>query len=262
MKLPTNPFLKKMAAQPATYGIWNNFPDPLIAELLAGSGYDWIVIDAEHGPFELADIIAQLQAMAAYDVAPLVRPPSDDPVFIKRLLDIGVQNFLVPMVNSADQAARLVKTLRYPPAGNRGIGSALGRVTQWGRIENYLLNANENLCLIVQVETGSAYEQLDEILAVTGVDGVFFGPSDLAASLGFIGQEEHPRVLQMVEKGLQRIREAGKIAGAISLSIDTARQFEKWGANMIGVGADTLLFARAARQLAGQFRPQVESNAE
>lgn len=256
MEFPANLFLQKMRTHPVTYGMWNDFPDPLIGEMLAVAGFDWILVDAEHGPFDLAAVIAQLQAMAPYGVAPIVRPPSSDPVFIKRLLDIGVQSFLVPMVNSAKEAADLVRNLRYPPAGNRGIGAALGRASRWSLVENYLTEANDQMCLIVQIETGPAYEALDDILAVEGVNGVFFGPSDLSASLGYIGQEEHPLIVDMVEKGLQRVRDAGKIAGMISLDVDRARHYVDSGANMIGVGADTILFAQAARALATQFRPQ------
>lgn len=254
MNLPANSFLKNIKEKTTTFGIWNNFPDPLIMEVLAGAGFDWVLIDAEHGPFDLSTILPQLQAIAAYDTALMVRPPSGDPVFIKRLLDMGVQTFLVPMVNSAQQAADLVRCLRYPPEGNRGIGAALGRASQWNRIEDYLAAADENICLIVQVETRQAYQQLEEILAVEGVNGVFFGPADLSASLGYGGQMDHPKVMEMVEKGLERTRAAGKIAGTISLSIDGARHYEKYGANMIGVGADSLLFAGAARHLAAQFR--------
>ncbi|PHN07293.1 HpcH/HpaI aldolase family protein [Flavilitoribacter nigricans] len=254
MNLPPNLFLKKIAGKPTTYGIWNNFPNPLIMELLAGAGFDWVLIDAEHGPFDLSGILPQLQAIAAYDTAPVVRPPSGDPVFIKRLLDIGVRTFLVPMVNSAREAADLVRCLRYPPAGNRGIGAALGRASQWNRIGDYMASANDQMCLIVQVETAAAYEQLEEILAVEGVNGVFFGPADLSASLGYVGQMDHPEVVQLVEKGLERTRAAGKIAGTISLSIDGARHYEGARANMIGVGADSLLFAQAVRDLAAQFR--------
>jgi 4-hydroxy-2-oxoheptanedioate aldolase len=254
MTLPANSFLKKIKENPSTFGIWNNFPNPLIMEVLAGAGFDWVLIDAEHGPFDLSTILPQLQAIAAYDTALIVRPPSGDPVFIKRLLDMGVQTFLVPMVNSAQEAAELVRCMRYPPAGNRGIGAALGRASQWNRIDDYLVAANENMCLIVQVETKGAYEQLDEILAVEGVNGVFFGPADLSASLGYVGQMEHPQVVEIVENGLERTRAAGKIAGTISLSIEGAKHYEKCGANMIGVGADALLFAGAARHLAAQFR--------
>lgn len=254
MNLPPNPFLEKINRLPATYGIWNNFPSPLIAELLAGAGFDWILIDAEHGPFELPSIMAQLQALGAHEAAPVVRPPSGDPVLIKRLADAGVQTFLVPMVNSAREAAELVAALRYPPSGNRGIGAALGRASQWNRIDDYLARANEEMCLIVQVETGKAYEHLEEILTVEGVNGVFFGPADLSASLGYAGQMDHPKVITMVEKGLQRTREAGKIAGTISLAVEGARHYEKCGANMIGVGADTLLMADAVRRLAAQFK--------
>lgn len=254
MQVPKNVFRQKINTGKSTYGIWNNFPDPLIAELLAGAGYDWVLIDAEHGPFDLRAIIGQLQAMAPYDIGTVVRPPSGDPVFIKRLLDAGVQTLLVPMVNSPEEAADLVRAMRYPPAGSRGIGAALGRASRWNQVAGYLQKAEQELCLIVQVESKTAYEQLEDILAVEGVDGVFFGPADLSASLGYPDQMEHPEIVDMVKKGLERTREAGKIAGTIALTEAGVKRYEQCGANMIGVGADTLLFSNAVGQLIQKIR--------
>lgn len=254
MEVPNNEFRQRVSAVEASFGIWNTLPSPLVMEILAGAGFDWVMVDAEHGPFELSSIISQFQAVTAYGVPALVRPPSGDPVFIKRLLDAGVQSFLVPMVDSAAEAAQLVRAMRYPPAGNRGIGAAMGRATQWNRVENYLERADRELCLIVQVETEAAYRELEAILSVDGVDGVVFGPSDLSASMGLVGQVEHPAVVKRIEEGLSRTRRAGKIAGTFSLSVEVAKRYVQCGANMIGVGVDSLLLAGAARQLIRQFR--------
>lgn len=254
MKTPENAFRKKIGTTAITYGIWNNLPNTLVAEILAGAGFDWLLIDAEHGPFDLRSIMAQLQAIAPYDVAPIVRPTTGDPILIKQLLDAGVQTFLVPMVESAEQAANLVRCMRYPPAGNRGVGAALGRATSWNRVEGYLQEAERELCLIVQVESISAFQKLDAILEVDGVDGVFFGPADLSASIGLLGQTDHPEVVGMVKQGLERTRKLGKIAGTISLGRAGVTFYEACGANMIGVGADALLLTKTVSELAGQFR--------
>lgn len=253
MLLPKNIFKEKIASQPATYGIWNNLPSPLIAELLAGAGFDWILIDAEHGPFDLSSIIAQAQAIAAYDVGVIVRPTTADPVLIKPLLDAGVQTFLAPMVNTPEQAAALVQAMRYPPHGNRGIGAALGRASRWNRVEHYLEKAHEELCLIPQVESKTAWENLDAILEVDGVHGVFFGPADLSASMGWPDQMDHPEIVSMVKEGLERTRKKGKIAGTIALTVEGAKYYEKCGANMIGVGADTLLLTKTLAELRRSF---------
>jgi 4-hydroxy-2-oxoheptanedioate aldolase len=255
MPAPKNKFREKIAQSEAAYGIWNDLTDADVGEILAGAGYDWIVIDAEHAPFDLQLIIGQLRAMAAYDVAPMVRPPSDDPVFIKRLLDAGVQTFLIPMVDTTEQAEALVQLMRYPPAGKRGHGAGLGRAARWGHIADYVATADQEICLIIQVETRAAYENLDALLAVDGVDGIFLGPADLSASMGYNGRMDEPEIVTMVKRAMAQVRAAGKIAGTVSFSEAGVREYQSAGANMIGIGADALLLARAVRELIRKFRP-------
>lgn len=254
MQAPINLFREKITNTKGAYGIWNNIPNVYVAEILAGAGFDWILIDAEHGPFDLASIVAQLQAIAPYGIAPVVRPTTGDPILMKQLLDAGVQSFLVPMVETPEQAAELVKMMRYPPAGNRGVGAALARASRWNRADKYLWESENELCLIVQVESISAYDRLDAILEVDGVHGVFFGPADLSASMGLLGQMDHPEVVELVRQGLSRTRAVGKIAGTISLSVEGAKFYEGCQANMIGIGADTLLLNQVLGQLISQFR--------
>ena len=180
-------------------GMWVCSGSPLVAELCAGSGLDWLLIDAEHSPNGLESVLAQLQAVNGYPVQTVVRPPVNDTVLIKQYLDLGVQNLLVPMVNSAAEAESDVAATRYPPHGVRGVGSALARASRWNRIPDYLARAAETISLTVQVESGAAVDAVEEILAVDGVDAIFLGPSDLAASLGVLGQQEHPEVRAAVD---------------------------------------------------------------
>ncbi|PKO86371.1 MAG: 2-keto-3-deoxy-L-rhamnonate aldolase, partial [Betaproteobacteria bacterium HGW-Betaproteobacteria-12] len=188
MDIPHNQFKNALQANREQIGLWLGLGETFSAEICAGAGFDWLLIDAEHGPNDLRSILAQLQALAPYPTQPVVRPPQGDHVLIKQLLETGVQTLLIPMVESADQARGLVEAMRYPPAGIRGVGSALARASRWGRIANYAHLANDQMCLLVQVETRPGYERLDSILAVDGVDGVFFGSADLAASYGYLGQ--------------------------------------------------------------------------
>ena len=186
MNFPENKFKRGLASGATQYGLWLGLPDNSVAEIAAGVGFDWLLIDHEHGPYELPNVLANLQAIAAYDVAPIVRPVDDNPALLKRLLDMGAQSFLIPMVETAEQAVAIVAALRYPPAGKRGLGTSMARAARWNGVPDYLARANAELCLIVQVETASALANLDAILAVDGVDGVFIGPSDLSASMGHL----------------------------------------------------------------------------
>ncbi|MCB0633852.1 MAG: HpcH/HpaI aldolase/citrate lyase family protein [Saprospiraceae bacterium] len=254
MSAPKNKFLQKIKELETAYGIWNDLTDPDVGEILAGAGYDWIVIDAEHAPFDLQLIIGQLRAMAPYDVAPMVRPPGDDPVFIKQLLDAGVQTLLVPMVDTPEQAAELVQLVRYPPAGKRGHGAGLGRAARWGHTTDYVATADQQMCLIIQVETRIAYENLSALLEVDGVNGVFLGPADLSASMGYNGRMDEPTIIEMVKKAMIQVRKAGKIAGTVSFSPSGVQAYQMAGANMIGIGADALLLSRAVKDLIRTFR--------
>ncbi len=254
MELPIN-YLKQALSEGRTqYGLWLGLPDTTCAEICAGAGFDWLVVDTEHGPFDLPATLGHLQAIAAYDVQAVVRPVSDDRNVLKQLLDTGVQTLVVPMVESAEQARELVRSVRYPPDGVRGLGTALARAARWHGIPEYLHKANEQICLMAQVETIRAVEALPGILEVDGVDGIFIGPSDLSASMGHIGNARHPDVVEVIRDILRRTRAAGKAAGILVLGADQARAYRELGANMIGIGTDTLLLANSARQLADSVR--------
>jgi 4-hydroxy-2-oxoheptanedioate aldolase len=254
VKLPHNKFKQVMASGEPRYGLWLGLPDNSVAEIAAGAGFDWLLVDHEHGPFELRDIMAQLQAMAPYPVAPVVRPVDGNPALLKKLLDIGVQTFLVPMVDDAAQAQSLVQALRYPPAGTRGLGTSMARGARWNQVPGYLQQANAEICLIVQVETASAMKNLDAILAVEGVDGVFIGPSDLSASMGHLGNAAHPEVVEAINRGLGAISAAGKYAGILCMDPELVTGYVTQGANFVGVGVDTLLLTQGAAKLVRQFK--------
>ena len=256
MELPINRLKQALEAGRTQYGLWLGLPDTTCAEICAGAGFDWLVIDSEHGPFDLPAVLSHLQAIAAYDVAAAVRPVSDDRNVLKQLLDTGAQTLVVPMVESAEQAAELVRSVRYPPAGVRGLGTSLARAARWGRIPGYLHKANEQICLIVQIETIRAVQALPGILEVDGVDGVFVGPSDLSASMGHIGNARHPDVVKVIRDVLQKTRAAGKAAGILVLDPAQAQEYRDCGANMIGIGTDTLLLANSAQRLAGSVKDE------
>jgi 4-hydroxy-2-oxoheptanedioate aldolase len=259
MQIPKNKFKAYFSEQQQSgignpksyYGCWNGLADTIAAEIIAGSGFDWILIDGEHAPFDLRTIQYQLQAFGQFDTPVLVRPPHGDSNLIKQLLDIGVQSLVVPMVETAEQAAALYKAMQYPPIGIRGVGTALARAAQWNRVNNYFKTAGDEMCLIVQIESVKGIENLESIVATEGVDGVFIGPSDLAASMGYIGQADRAEVKATVEKALTTIRRAGKIAGVMVIgNQQLAEHYAACGANMIAIAIDTLLLANAAKQVA------------
>lgn len=233
-------------------GMWVCSASSIVAEICAGSGLDWLLIDMEHAPNGLASVTAQLQAVAAYPVAPVVRVPANDPVILKQVLDLGAQNILVPMVESVEQAQAAVRAVRYPPAGVRGVGSALGRAARWNRVENYLADASELVSLAVQIETVSAVERVEEI-ATSGVDALFVGPSDLAASMGLLGQQEHPDVVAAVERCIAIGRRLDVPVGVNAFAPATAQRYLDAGASFILVGADVALLARGSEALAGRY---------
>lgn len=254
MQPPKNKFKQALATGKPQYGLWLGLPDKSAAEIAALAGFDWLLIDGEHAPFNLDSIMSHLQAIAPYPVAPLVRCVEGDTALIKQLLDIGVQTLLVPMVETAEQAEELVKAVSYPPEGIRGLGTSLARAAGWNNYAGYLKTANDEICLLVQVETVTAMENLDAILAVEGVDGVFIGPSDLSASMGYLGDAGNPAVVTAINQGLNKIRAAGKYAGLLCLDPSLAADYIAEGANFVGVGVDTLLLAQATRRLATSFK--------
>lgn len=253
-QLPLNPFKRALREGRAQIGLWLGLTDPYVAEVLATAGYDWLLIDAEHAPNDVRQVLGQLQAIAPYDSHPVVRPVTDDPALIKQYLDTGAQTLLVPMVETAEQAARVVAATRYPPKGIRGLGTGLARAARWNQIEGYLHKADEELCVLVQVESVKAMQNLEAIAATEGVDGVFFGPSDLSASMGFIGRASAPEVQQAITNGIAAVRRAGKAAGILAVEQAAARRYLELGAQFVAVGVDTTLLARCARELLQSFK--------
>jgi 4-hydroxy-2-oxoheptanedioate aldolase len=235
--------------------MWLASGSSYVTEICAGSGIDWVLLDQEHAPNDLRTTLAQLQVLAGYpDVDVLVRPPSADPVFVKQLLDVGAQNIIVPMIDDPAAAAAAVAATRYPPDGIRGVGSALARASRWNRISDYLLTADAAVSLTVQVETVAGLEHLGDIADVDGVDAVFIGPADLAASMGKLGQPEHPDVVQAIESALTTIAAHGKRAGVNAFNEALARRYVAAGASFVLVGADVALLARGAEELAARYR--------
>lgn len=234
-------------------GMWVCSASPLVAEICAGAGLDWLLIDMEHSPNDLTSTLSQLQAIAAYPPAAVVRVPIGDVVTIKQVLDLGAQNILVPMVSSADEARAAVEAMRYPPRGRRGVGSALARSGRWNRIDAYLENADDHVSLFVQIETATGVDAAAEIAAVDGVDGVFVGPSDLAASMGVLGRQTHPDVEAAVLRTFEAVRGAGKPVGVNAFDHAVADRYLAAGASFILVGADVSLLARGSEALAARF---------
>lgn len=224
--------------------------DAYAAEIAAGAGFDWLLIDGEHAPNDLRSILSQLQIIDASNSHPIVRIPVGETYMIKQVLDAGAQTLLIPMVESGDQAQELVKATRYPPGGVRGVGSALARASKFNAIPDYLTTANDQICLTVQLETTAGVEALDDILAVDGVDGVFIGPSDLAADMGLLGKADTPEMQSTINSLLTRIKASGKAAGILALTNESVAQARASGACFIGVGIDVLLFAQSMRALA------------
>lgn len=253
MTLPVNAFKAALRAGRPQLGVWNTIPGQVVTEILAGSGFDCVVVDTEHSLTDVPDVFGMLQALAAHPVANAVRPAANDPVLIKRLLDIGAQTLIIPYVQNADEARAAVRAMRYAPRGIRGVGGTT-RAARYGAITDYVQTAEEELCLIVQVETGAALAQIEAIAAVDGVDMIFIGPSDLAASMGFPGQPGHPAVKAAVEDAILRILAAGKPAAILTLDPDFARRCIALGSLFTVVAVDIPLLEQAARGVAGSFR--------
>lgn len=254
MPAPVNALKRRLLAGETLHGIWLGMADPYAAEMATTAGFDWLLIDGEHAPNDLRSISAQLAVIASSASAPVVRLPVGDAVLIKQALDIGAQTLLIPMVDSAEQAAHLVRATRYPPQGFRGVGSSLARAARFSAIPDYLTTANDQICLMVQVESRAGLAALDDILAVEGVDGVFLGPSDLAADMGHLGNTALPALRDAVTDALGRIRAAGKIAGVLATEPDFIDACKAAGANFVGVGIDVLAFTAALRGLAARWR--------
>ncbi len=253
MDLPRNAFKHAIARGETQIGLWCSLCSPITAEIVSHSGFDWLLLDTEHSPNEVPDVLAQLQASQAGTASAVVRPAWNDMVLIKRFLDIGAQSLLIPFVQTPDEARRAVEATRYPPDGIRGITGS-GRASRYGRVKNYLRDAGDEICVLVQVETKSALDQIEAIAAVDGIDGVFIGPNDLAASFGHIGNWGHPEVQTALKDAVRRLKKLGKPAGILTPNEEEAKRFIQWGYTFVAVGADLGLLARGADALAKRFK--------
>jgi len=248
-----NRFKQAITAGQPQIGLWQALATPYTCEICAGAGFDWLLIDGEHAPNTVPLVLAQLQAASAYPVEPVVRLATGDAVLIKQYLDIGARSLLVPMVESAEQAQHLVRATRYPPHGFRGVGSAIARASRWNRTPGYLHNAADEICLLLQVETRKALAAIDDIAGVDGVDGVFIGPSDLAADMGHLGDATHPEVQEAIFDGIARVKLAGKPVGMLIADETLARRYLDLGASFVAVGTDVTILSRGAEALANRF---------
>jgi 4-hydroxy-2-oxoheptanedioate aldolase len=253
MELPKNKFKQALRDGRHQIGLWCTLSHAYSAEIVSGSGYDWLLFDTEHSPADIECILGQLQAAAAYDVSAIVRPAANDTVLIKRYLDIGVQSLIVPYVQSAAEAQAAVAAVRYPPDGVRGV-SAMTRANKFGRVKDYARRAAEELCLIVQVETRTALDALEAIAAVDGIDGIFIGPGDLAASLGHPGEPNNPAVRAVIEDTLRRIVACGKPAGILTPDAAFAKRAVEAGSRFTAIGIDAAILARSTETLLAQFK--------
>ncbi|MDZ7910689.1 MAG: HpcH/HpaI aldolase/citrate lyase family protein [Rhodococcus sp. (in: high G+C Gram-positive bacteria)] len=245
------PFREVIRESPrALFGGWITTGSPVAAEIMAGSGLDWILIDMEHAPNGLESVLAQLYAVSGYPVTPVVRIPVADTVVIKQVLDLGAQSIVVPMISTAAQAAEVAQAAQYPPVGRRGVGSALARSARWNRVENYLENAAGHVSVFVQIESTDAVGNARAIAETPGIDGVFVGPSDLAASMGLLGRQNHPDVVAAVHETFAQVATTGKPFGVNAFVAEQADAYVSAGARFVLVGADAALLARGSEDLA------------
>lgn len=258
MNLPPNPFKQALKEGRAQIGLWLGLADAYTAEICAGAGFDWLLIDGEHAPNDLRSILRQAQAIAGYPAThAIARVPvghgNVGTALIKQYLDLGIQTLLVPMVDTPEQAADIARACKYPPQGVRGMAGA--RASRWGRYTDYAKAANDQVCLLVQVESVAGVRNLDAILATEGVDGVFIGPADLSAAMGYVGNLVHPEVQATIDDCIRRIVATGKAAGILTQDETLARHYLALGATFVAVGLDIQLLARGASQLAAKFKP-------
>ncbi|MDH2435858.1 4-hydroxy-2-oxoheptanedioate aldolase [Pokkaliibacter sp. MBI-7] len=262
MPAPRNTFKQALREQRAQIGLWLALTSPYTAEIFAGAGFDWLLLDGEHAPNDIPLLAAQLQAMQGAATQAVVRAPMGESWLLKQILDIGAQTLLIPMVESAVQARELVRAVRYPPHGIRGVGAALARASAFNRIPDYLQTANDEICLLLQIESRAGLAALDEIAATDGVDGVFVGPADLAADMGFLGQPGAPEVQAAVEAALRQIQTHGKAAGILTADPALAKGYLQLGATFVAVGSDVGLLVKESARLAAEFKQLQVSRSE
>jgi 4-hydroxy-2-oxoheptanedioate aldolase len=253
MELPVNAFKRALRAGQPQIGLWSSLSSSYTVEVIAGAGFDWILLDSEHSPADIENLLSQLQAAAPYPTHPIVRVPWNDMVTIKRVLDIGAQSLLVPYVSTAAEARAAVSYTRYPPGGVRGVAGTT-RATRFGRVKDYARRAHEEICVLVQVETQPALANIEEVCAVDGVDGVFIGPADLHASMGFPGEIANAKVKPLIDEAIRRIRKSGKAPGILTPNEADARHWLECGTLFCAVGADVGILARGAEALAAKFK--------
>ncbi len=253
MQLPPNTFKTAIAEGRQQIGLWVTLPSAFTAEALATCGYDWLLFDTEHAIGDPISVFEQLQAAAPYPVHSIVRPSANDPALIKRILDAGAQSLIVPYVQTVEEAKAAVAAVRYAPQGMRGV-AGITRATRYGTVENYTQNANRDICLIVQCESAATLHRIEEIAAVDGVDGIFIGPADLAATMGHPGNPGHPEVVAAIEDAIRRIRKAGKPAGILTLDPVFVRRCMEIGSVFTAVDVDAAILLRHARQIATEFK--------
>lgn len=254
MPAPINTFKKALAEGDTLFGCWMSIAESYTAEIMGNAGFDWLLIDGEHSPNDIRSIRDQMMALKDSDSHPVVRLTVGETWMIKQILDVGAQTVLVPMVETAEQARELVRACRYPPEGTRGVGYAVGRVSGFGQIENYGPTANEQICLLVQVESKTGLDNLDDILAVDGVDGVFIGPADLSASLGYLGQNMHPDMQATILGALKKISDSGKAAGILTTDEGMIEKSLEAGARFVAVAMDIALLLNNAKAAAGKWK--------
>ncbi|MCE8520966.1 HpcH/HpaI aldolase/citrate lyase family protein [Ruegeria pomeroyi] len=254
MPAPKNPFKQALAEGKRQIGCWMSFAEPSVAEIMGTCGFDWLVVDGEHAPNDIRSIRDQLTALAASPSHPVVRVPVGEDWIIKQVLDAGAQTVLVPIVESADQARQLVRACRYPPTGVRGVGATAARATRFGGVSEYIQTADQEICLLVQVENRAGMAALDDILTVEGVDGVFIGPADLSTDMGFQGNSAAPEVRAVIADAMTRIRAAGKAPGILGTNEEATQAYQEMGAQFLAVGLDVMLLTQTARALSARWK--------
>ncbi|NIY47646.1 2-dehydro-3-deoxyglucarate aldolase [Cedecea colo] len=248
-----NKFKAALAAHQVQIGCWSALANPISTEVLGLAGFDWIVLDGEHAPNDITTFIPQLMALTGSQSAPVVRAPTNDPVIIKRLLDIGFYNFLIPFVETQEEAALAVSSTRYPPEGIRGV-SVSHRANMFGTVPDYFAQSNKNITVLVQIESQQGVDNVDAIAGTNGVDGIFVGPGDLAAALGHLGNASHPEVQRCIQHIFARAKAFDKPAGILAPVEADAKRYLEWGATFVAVGSDLGVFRSATQKLCDQFK--------
>lgn len=253
MPAQQNKFKLALEQNKKLIGLWLGLANSYTSELCAQIGFDWLLIDGEHAPNDVISIMGQLQSMQAYDSHIVVRAPSDDRVLLKQYLDIGVQSLLIPMVETADQAKQIVRSVQYPPTGVRGVGAALARASNFNLTPDYLTTANDEICLLLQVESMAGIKALDEIINVEGVDGIFIGPADLAADMGFVGKPNEPKVQEVIIEALNKINQSNKASGILTSDPSLLKKYQQIGINFLAVGSDVGVLINGLKSLKKQY---------